>query len=270
MFKLSLIAATLLLASLGIPYALEQKPVVCSDNRIFYKNGTIYLCGTLSPSKAKQFTRLVSLHNPSNVWVNSEGGSGVSSVKIAKTIIDQNLDVTIFGKCLSACAHFILTLSPNIRVMPNTLIAFHHTNTGNLRLYTKNSMISEEYNFTFTRFAAHQEQEIYSTYGIDHAWLSEATARKGIGCFVEFITDGDSSIVIGHKARSRYSFWTPTRQFMNFVRTSPIRGWWPSDQEELRDIANKTSSRKPEKFVMQRLGEPNLFISEHHHEFPKC
>lgn len=243
----------------------------CELDGVNIYEDSIAICGTINAAMARQFRTAVEQTNPARVFINSDGGQGRHAIELTEIINSREIDVILGGKCISACAHFILTLSKSVTVTPNTLIAFHHSYFGNLRLLDQNRHIDEEsYNFSFFRYGAEIETNAYESYGLNSLWLAEPIWRIRPRCIDNLLTDDISSIVTGIRWKSKYAFWTPTRSYLNYVRTTPIKGWWPADQEELRSLASGLSIRDPRRFIMQKDGEPHVFLSAYHYEFPKC
>lgn len=61
----------------------------------------------------------------SRVVLNSEGGDEAATLKIARLIRDRQLDVTVDGVCLSACAHLLLASANTITIKDGSTVGFH-------------------------------------------------------------------------------------------------------------------------------------------------
>lgn len=89
--------------------------------------GNIQIQGEISFQTYQQLQRLYQQAStkPTVIEINSEGGDALAAMLIGGFIHQHQLALTISGYCISACANYLFTASPQKNLHHNTLIVFH-------------------------------------------------------------------------------------------------------------------------------------------------
>jgi hypothetical protein len=61
------------------------------------------------------------------IFIDSAGGSVEVSIALAKYIRERNIRLVVAGRCLSACANFLLVAAKRKDILPGSLIGIHET-----------------------------------------------------------------------------------------------------------------------------------------------
>ena len=73
--------------------------------------------------------------------INSRGGSALFALKIAKYIIENDLELLVIDDCSSACAEYILPAARRVNFKNSPVLAFH----GNLLAYNELGAVPDNY-----------------------------------------------------------------------------------------------------------------------------
>lgn len=202
----------------------------CEQNGFYFRDDELHFCGRLELSHGAEFEDLVKTKSPDVFVINSGGGNTLAAILIGRTILAHELNVRVTGRCLSACAHFVFMPAKNVFVETDAFIAFHHNATASFTLLHVNGLLPTEHTDEYKKLVA-IENLFYASAGLPIEWLYEPYWRMAPDCFGDYIYNSNDQI-IGSSYKSRLKFWTPTRDFIDKVRPTPIKGWWPKDEVE--------------------------------------
>lgn len=60
-----------------------------------------------------------------SLLIRSQGGGDVMGMMLGKIVLQENLPVTVWGECSSACANWVATMAPKLYVPDGSFVAFH-------------------------------------------------------------------------------------------------------------------------------------------------
>ena len=70
---------------------------------------------------------VVALPNKATLVIDSQGGSRRFGILAGREIQDKQINVSVRGDCLSSCANYIATASPNLTLQDDSVLGFHGT-----------------------------------------------------------------------------------------------------------------------------------------------
>ncbi|WP_298918181.1 hypothetical protein [uncultured Algimonas sp.] len=105
--------------------------------------------------------------------INSGGGFTVDALEAAKVALAKEMEVTVRGRCLSACSEFILPAGDKIVFIDSPLIGFHWS-----PLMDRNQFeLAKEADHYCAFTAAGAQERLYDTQGINKEFWREAEKR---------------------------------------------------------------------------------------------
>lgn len=210
------------------------------------KAGDAVFCGALEAGAAEKIFAELRQSEAQRLYFSSPGGFSEEAIRLASDLDDAGIALHLFGECLSACAHFLLAGVDDITVETETLIGFHHTAAAQLELLTQSGLSVSDEVAKIVHEQAGMQYAFYQAQGINPLLLTKPNRELGPECI-----DNVSTVRIG--ARARWVMWTPSRDFLDAMRPTPVKGWWPKDRyEHLRTVALRYPSLEmPQSFRFQ-------------------
>lgn len=253
MGQLRLKLAIVLLVCIGVdpfighsnsePNSQQKFKAHCTSST--FKRPVLTLCGPINAQSVSRLERALS-QGVEKIKVSSLGGSERSALRIARLIHKNEIEVEVFDRCYSACAHIILMLVANVSVQDDTEIGFHRTPFANLNVAGGidegdfNARVSLNAMRAMSRMTALQ----FRGAGVDPAILSVALSETQPSCVSSFTVGGTKNAYVTNiEYRSTFKFWIPDRATINSYRTSNIGGWWPKTHGEAANQLARTRTK---------------------------
>jgi hypothetical protein len=214
------------------------------------KAGDAVFCGALEAGAAEKIVADFLQSEAQRLYFSSPGGFSEEAIRLASDLDDAGIALHLFGECLSACAHFLLSGVDDITVETETLIGFHHTAAAQLELLTQTGLSVSDEAAKIVHEQAGMQYAFYQAEGINPLLLTKPFRELGPECI-----DNVSTARID--VRARWVMWTPSRDFLDAMRPAPVKGWWPKDRyEHLRTVALRYPSLDmPQSFRFQNETE---------------
>lgn len=245
-----------------------QSSSYCAQDGAVSRSGGIEFCGPFNEEAVLQIKRLFDSATPKFITITSQGGESKAAIAVARLIEKHQVPVIISDRCLSACAHFVLMPAANVTIESNSLIGFHHTATS-LQTILDESKLLPATGANIFKDGAEIELDFYNEFELDINWLSEPHLRMSPSCFVKFNRGQDGQIASA-RIRGPYRFWTPQLEFINSVRNSNVKGWWP-DSAKTHDLIVRTKLpyKESERYRFQSDGDFS-FSNKGKYFLPDC
>lgn len=214
------------------------------------KAGDAVFCGSLEAGMAEKIIAEFRQSEAQRLYFSSPGGFSEEAIRLASDLDGAGIALHLFGECLSACAHFLLSGLDDITIEAETLIGFHHTAAAQLELLNQSGLSVPDEAAKIVHEQARMQYAFYQAQGINPLLLTKPFRELGPECI-----DHVSTARIG--TRTRWAMWTPSRDFLDAMRPASVKGWWPKDRyEHLRTVALRYPSLEmPQSFRFQNETE---------------
>jgi hypothetical protein len=234
-FDMPQITLWLLLLLFYAERPVSALPGACGDLSFVSVFGeTIVFCGPITSISTTELETLLQVNKEiETLRMSSPGGDPASGIEIARMIHAHDLRLVVFEECLSACAQYVFISAPIVFVEPDTVVAFHHTVSTNLKIISEYELEFDERMVRDMEKAARLEVEFYEELDLDVAFLSKPFARMQPTCIEREQTDPNRISM-----RGPYKTWTGSRAVLEGVRGRPVDGWWPSDRNDYFRVVN--------------------------------
>ena len=232
--KLTLFAVASILAIAACARSAGPLPSIpkgtCAESGVTFDGQSIAICGKIESDTYYQVEKVLTEHDVVSAYVSSRGGNGVSTALIADLLDEYQLDVLVFGECMSSCMDFVF-LVDRVSIAPSTALALHHTAASlgqidrtslveNLKPYLEDVVMPEYWRSRF-------ELVMYQRHEVEAWHLTMAMNYLGLECTSEVVIR--NGVLLGARSRRVYTYWLPSRELVEQARGKPIGGWWPED-----------------------------------------
>lgn len=241
----------------------------CQQSGFSFIEGTLNFCGRMDHGTSEELNKILELKSPELISINSKGGVVGEAIRMAELIHENQLNVLISQNCISACAHFILTAASDVTVEKDTLVGFHQTATATWRMLNDNDLIDKSALTNSYVELMEQELEFYRKFDLDDRWLSEPYWRMKPSCFSEMIY-GKGGQIVGSRVANTKRAWTPRKEFIDSVRKTPIKGWWPNNPEEHNEAVKLRAKAEHIRRYMFQPDAHFRYVSSYKYTLPDC
>lgn len=121
--SITLLSLNFMLLNIPFSYANNASPPTVSINT----QGELNFQGSITFTNYQTLVKLYqdAKIKPTTLFINSLGGDGLAGILLGEFIHQHALKLVITDYCMSSCANFVFTASPDITLEQNTLIVFH-------------------------------------------------------------------------------------------------------------------------------------------------
>lgn len=223
----------------------------CKFDGVSVDDSTITFCGPINLSDSDKVREILSSKKISDFAISSPGGFTSDAIEIAEMLNVQNVSVSVFGQCLSSCAHFIFAGAQDVYVFENSVIAFHHTGASQEALLRESELEVPREVAAIVAARSSDELSYYGRANIDIKLLTKPFREMRPKCVVKSaLSDAPPRV----SARGAWVMWTPTREFIERMRGREVHGWWPKTRYDLYRAVN---TNFPE------IADPQIFKFQH-------
>jgi hypothetical protein len=151
------------------------------------------------------------LQSGDTVIVNSGGGRSNAALALAQRLSKNDIDVRFEGRCLSACAEFLLVATDNKTISPDLVVGYHH----NSHMIADYVAENRPENLHCHRKLLKGKERLYKARGMKISMWKRQAENIGIH---RFRSVGGPKECGKITFRTRRSWWYPTRdQLREFV-----------------------------------------------------
>jgi len=158
--------------------------------------------------------------------VDSIGGEEDAAIKLAHIIHANNVNITVDGVCMSACAFYLFPASQTRTIKPNSLVTFHNNSYSAVHLLNVNTLFKDLK--LDIKTTSEDAKALYNKLGISAEVFNDAQKVLGAVCFEadSFNAEENIGVLMG------YEVWVPTKQYM-MKNGYDFQGYWPNSPEEI-------------------------------------
>lgn len=163
------------------------------------------------------------------LYLDSHGGDDDSAIKIADLILEKNLDVTVKGKCVSACINLLLAGNSKF-LSDGSFIGIHSAVSSSHYIYKHSEGMEYENLF---HYWGHRQENLLKQRNIDPRLYLVAAALRQPVCVIE--RRGLPKTDFGRFAiGSKIVVFSPTKKQLEDLGVQNIRGYWPKDWQQAK------------------------------------
>jgi ATP-dependent protease ClpP protease subunit len=243
-----------------------SEPQAKNSNAVLLRDGVVRLDGRIDSSLARAFESQIAGQDIREVVITSLGGEDLSAIAIGRLIQSHHLTVTVDGVCMSACASYIFSAAANQKILPDSLVIFHHTGSSLLKLtYGSDKIIRDEY-----LTVAKNGEALLKLNGVSESLLVQPQLEMMTLCYGYFAKEKDEPADIIYS--SVFQGWIPSRTYLKNAGLH-VQGYWPSTPSQLAaDLKRIFPSDPAFKVVFGGSGEipASVTLDSQYRKIPKC
>lgn len=143
------------------PPAPEKAP------QVTLKESTVVYDGPLRPNSLERIQAVVKQNKVSKLIIRSGGGEVMGSMKVARWIRDNDIDVEVDGMCFSSCANYIFPAGRNKYIVGEGIVGWHGTIEHLVYKHEQGIDIVDAQTLPFILETVAREREFYAATGIN-------------------------------------------------------------------------------------------------------
>jgi hypothetical protein len=106
-------------------FALSALGCASKNSYVYLIDDSLIYSGVITREGADELIRMLKKKKATHFYINSVGGSSEEGLRIGEYLQENNISVTVAGRCYSSCANYIFLASKNRNIVSGSKLGLH-------------------------------------------------------------------------------------------------------------------------------------------------